>query len=62
MLREERTALASGSLRRAGVEVVGCFDGVREGLAWQTLAPEGLAWRKLEVEMGSKRPELPLAS
>lgn len=58
MLREERTA--SGSLRRTGGG--GLLDGVREGLAWQALAPEGTAWRKLGVGMGSKRPELPLAS
>lgn len=51
-----------GQLETGGSGGGGLLDGVREGLAWQTLAPEGLAWRKLEVGMGSKRPELPLAS
>lgn len=49
-----------GQLGTGGSGGGGLLDGVREGLAWQTLAPEGLAWRKLEV--GSERPELPLAS
>lgn len=51
-----------GHLETDGSGGGGLLDGVREGLAWQGLAPEGTAWRKLGVGMGSKRPKLRLAS
>lgn len=49
---ETRRGVEGGKNRVAqletdGGEGGGLLDGVREGLAWQALAPEGTAWRKL---------------